>query len=117
MIRVEQLYKSFDGKNVLNDISAQFLKGRTNLIIGRSGSGKTVLLKSIVGLFEIDGGSIYYDNRNFTIMKPQERKLLRQEMGMVFQGGALFDSLTSSKMSVSRSICLPPSRQWKNKEG
>ncbi|MGD9557375.1 MAG: ABC transporter ATP-binding protein [Mangrovibacterium sp.] len=94
MIRIENLYKSFDGKTVLNDISAEFLKGQTNLIIGRSGSGKTVLLKSIVGLFEIDGGNIYYDNRNFTVMKPQERKLLRQEMGMVFQGGALFDSLT-----------------------
>jgi len=94
MIRVEHLYKSFDGKTVLSDITTEFLKGQTNLIIGRSGSGKTVLLKSIVGLFEIDRGNVYYDNRNFTMMKQQERKVLRQEMGMVFQGGALFDSLT-----------------------
>ena len=94
MIKIENLYKSFDGKNVLNDISTEFLKGQTNLIIGRSGSGKTVLLKSIVGLIEIDKGNIYYDNRNFTTMKQEERKILRKEMGMVFQGGALFDSLT-----------------------
>jgi phospholipid/cholesterol/gamma-HCH transport system ATP-binding protein len=94
MIKVENLYKAFEGKVVLNDITTEFLQGQTNLIIGRSGSGKTVLLKSIVGLIEIDRGSIYYDDRNFTTMKQQERKLLRQEMGMVFQGGALFDSLT-----------------------
>lgn len=94
MIRIENIDKAFDGKTVLNDITTEFLKGQTNLIIGRSGSGKTVLLKSIVGLIEIDSGSIYYDNRNFTLMKQKERKLLRQEMGMVFQGGALFDSLT-----------------------
>ncbi len=94
MIRIESLYKSFDGKPVLNDITTEFLKGQTNLIIGRSGSGKTVLLKSIVGLLEIDKGNIFYDNRNFTTMKQEDRKLLRKEMGMVFQGGALFDSLT-----------------------
>lgn len=94
MIRVEHLHKSFDGKTVLSDITTEFLKGRTNLIIGRSGSGKTVLLKSIVGLFDIDQGNIDDDNRNFITMKQQERKTLRQEMGMVFQGGALFDSLT-----------------------
>lgn len=102
MIRIEHLYKSFDGKTVLEDISTEFLKGQTNLIIGRSGSGKTVLLKSIVGLFEIDRGNIYYGDRNFTSMKHQERKLLRQEMGMVFQGGALFDSLT-----VERNVRFP----------
>ncbi len=94
MIRVVNLYKSFDGKTVLKDISTEFIKGQTNLIIGRSGSGKTVLLKSIVGLHEIDKGNIYYDDRDFTHMKPKERKLLRKEIGMVFQGGALFDSLT-----------------------
>lgn len=102
MIRIENLYKSFDGKAVLIDITTEFLKGQTNLIIGRSGSGKTVLLKSIVGLFEIDSGNIYYDQRNFTTMKQQERKLLRQEMGMVFQGGALFDSL-----SVEENVRFP----------
>ena len=71
-----------------------FNKGETNLIIGRSGSGKTVLLKSIVGLHEIDKGQILYDDRDFTSMGQKLRKKLRQEMGMVFQGGALFDSLT-----------------------
>ncbi|MGE4587291.1 MAG: ABC transporter ATP-binding protein [Mangrovibacterium sp.] len=94
MIRIEHLHKSFNGKLVLNDISTKFHKGKTNLIIGRSGSGKTVLMKSIVGLHDIDCGSIFYDDRNFTEMKPHERKKLRQEMGMVFQGGALFDSMT-----------------------
>jgi len=94
MIKIENLHKSFDGKTVLIDITTEFLQGQTNLIIGRSGSGKTVLLKSIVGLIEIDKGNIYYDDRNFTLMKQAERKALRQEMGMVFQGGALFDSLT-----------------------
>lgn len=94
MIRVENLYKSFEGKPILKGISKEFYKGQTNLIIGRSGSGKTVLLKAIVGLHEVDEGSIYYDDRNFTTMKTRDRKKLRQEMGMVFQGGALFDSMT-----------------------
>ncbi|PTN10591.1 ABC transporter ATP-binding protein [Mangrovibacterium marinum] len=94
MIRVENIIKSFDSKMVLKGITTEFQKGQTNLIIGRSGSGKTVLLKSIVGLHEVDQGEIYYDDRNFTRMKMKERKRLRQEMGMVFQGGALFDSLT-----------------------
>ncbi len=94
MIRIENLIKSFEGKTVLKGITTEFKKGQTNLIIGRSGSGKTVLLKSIVGLHEVTSGNIYYDDRNFTTMKLKERKSLRQEMGMVFQGGALFDSLT-----------------------
>ena len=94
MIEVKNVYKSFEHKEVLKDISKTFNKGQTNLIIGRSGSGKTVLLKSIVGLFEVDKGTILYDDRNFTSMNNKLRKKLRQEMGMVFQGGALFDSLT-----------------------
>ena len=102
MIRIENLYKSFDGKAVLKNISTEFLKGQTNLIIGKSGSGKTVLLKSIVGLHEIDQGNIYYDDRNFTSMKAGDRKRLRQEIGMVFQGGALFDSL-----SVEENVRFP----------
>lgn len=102
MILVDNISKSFDGKSVLRNISTEFLKGQTNLIIGRSGSGKTVLLKSIVGLHEVDQGNIYYDERNFTRMKHLERKLLRQEMGMVFQGGALFDSL-----SVEENVRFP----------
>jgi phospholipid/cholesterol/gamma-HCH transport system ATP-binding protein len=94
MIEIKHLYKSFEQKDVLKNISKVFNKGETNLIIGRSGSGKTVLLKSIVGLHEVDSGQILYDKRDFTMMSPQLRKKLRQEMGMVFQGGALFDSLT-----------------------
>ena len=94
MITIENIYKSFDGKQVLNNISTIFEAGKTNLIIGKSGSGKTVLLKSIVGLHEVDQGHIFYDDRDFTNMNIKLRKKLRQEMGMVFQGGALFDSLT-----------------------
>jgi len=94
MIEIKNLYKSFEHKDVLKNISKVFNKGETNLIIGRSGSGKTVLLKSIVGLHEVDQGKILYDNRDFTSMNQQLRKKLRQEMGMVFQGGALFDSMT-----------------------
>jgi phospholipid/cholesterol/gamma-HCH transport system ATP-binding protein len=94
MIEVKNIYKSFENKDVLKNISKVFNKGETNLIIGRSGSGKTVLLKSIVGLHEVDSGHIFYDDRDFTSMGIKLRKKLRQEMGMVFQGGALFDSLT-----------------------
>jgi len=94
MIEIKNVFKSFEQKEVLKNISKVFNKGETNLIIGRSGSGKTVLLKSIVGLHEVDKGKILYDNRDFTSMNQQLRKKLRQEMGMVFQGGALFDSLT-----------------------
>ncbi len=94
MIEVKNIYKSFDHKEVLKDISAVFYKGKTNLIIGRSGSGKTVLLKAIVGLHEVDAGTVLYDERDFTRMGQRERKNLRREMGMVFQGGALFDSMT-----------------------
>jgi phospholipid/cholesterol/gamma-HCH transport system ATP-binding protein len=94
MIEIKNICKSFEQKEVLKNISMIFNKGVTNLIIGRSGSGKTVLLKSIVGLHDIDSGQILYDNRDFTSMSQKIRKKLRQEMGMVFQGGALFDSLT-----------------------
>ena len=94
MIEVKNLYKSFDNTVVLNNISTRFEKGKTNLIIGRSGSGKTVLLKSILGLYEIDKGEIWYDDRNFTETGEKKRKKMRQEIGMVFQGGALFDSIT-----------------------
>lgn len=94
MIEIKNIYKSFEQNDVLKDISKVFNKGETNLIIGRSGSGKTVLLKSIVGLHDVDRGQIFYDSRDFTKMNHHARKKLRQEMGMVFQGGALFDSLT-----------------------
>ncbi|MFH2142162.1 MAG: ATP-binding cassette domain-containing protein [Bacteroidota bacterium] len=94
MIRVENISKSFGENKVLINISASFKQGQANLIIGQSGSGKTVLLKSIVGLHEIDEGQIFYDDRNFTPMSFKQRKVIRQEIGMVFQGGALFDSAT-----------------------
>ncbi len=94
MIEVKNVYKSFDGNIVLKDVSATFDPGKTNLIIGQSGSGKTVLLKSIVGLHQIDTGEIDYDGRSFIGMNENQRKKVRKEMGMLFQGSALFDSKT-----------------------
>jgi phospholipid/cholesterol/gamma-HCH transport system ATP-binding protein len=94
MIEVIHVSKFFDQKQVLFDVSASFHKGCTNLIIGQSGSGKTVLLKSIVGLFDIEEGEIVYDGRSFSKMNQGTRRLLRQEIGMLFQGSALFDSLS-----------------------
>lgn len=94
MIEVEHLYKSFGNTEVLHDINITFDPGITNLIIGQSGSGKTVLLKSIVGLHAATKGHIYYDKRDFIHMNNHQKKELRKEMGMLFQGGALFDSLT-----------------------
>ncbi|MGD0342384.1 MAG: ATP-binding cassette domain-containing protein [Bacteroidales bacterium] len=94
MIRVEHLEKSFNDNHVLNDISVTFETGKTNLIIGCSGSGKTVLLKSIVGLHEIDSGEIWFEDVLFNKLNFKEKKKIRQEMGMLFQGSALFDSLT-----------------------
>ena len=94
MIKINNLNKSFNGANVLKDISVTFESGKTNLIIGRSGSGKTVLLKSIVGLHNIDSGEIWYENSLFNKMAFSEKKEIRKEMGMLFQGSALFDSLT-----------------------
>jgi phospholipid/cholesterol/gamma-HCH transport system ATP-binding protein len=94
MIEVRNVSKSFAGVRVLEDISVTFEKGVTNLVIGKSGSGKTVLLKSIVGLHGIDEGEILYDGRLFTKMNFKEKKELRKEIGMLFQGAALFDSST-----------------------
>lgn len=94
MIEVRSIYKSFNDTRILDDISVTFEPGITNLIIGQSGSGKTVLLKSIVGLHEVDGGEIWYDDILFSELDSMERKPLRQQMGMLFQGSALFDSLT-----------------------
>lgn len=94
MIRVEGLNKSFDRKPVLSDIDITFEAGKVNLIIGKSGSGKTVLLKSLIGLHTIDQGHIYYGDRDLTGMNSKQLKMLREEIGVVFQGGALFDSQT-----------------------
>jgi len=102
MIKVENLVKSFNNVTVLDDISVNFEKGKTNLIIGRSGSGKTVLMKCIVGLYDADGGSVFFDNRNFLEMDFTDRKNLRREMGMLFQGSALFDSL-----NVEENVMFP----------
>ncbi len=94
MIKALDLGKSFDNVPVLKDVTISFEKGKTNLIIGQSGSGKTVLMKCLVGLLEPDQGQILYDERVFSRMGFRERRVIRQELGMLFQGGALFDSLT-----------------------
>lgn len=102
MIEVKDLYKSFEDKEVLHSINTTFRDGKTNLIIGQSGSGKTVLMKCIVGLLEPTRGEILYDGRNFVSMSKKERSLLRREMGMIFQSAALFDS-----MSVLENVMFP----------
>ena len=94
MIEVKNLYKRFDEIEVLKDISTVFEDGKTNLIIGQSGSGKTVLMKNLVGLFEPTSGQILYDGRDFVHMSKNEKIHMRREMGMIFQSAALFDSLT-----------------------
>ena len=94
MIEIKGLYKSFDDKTVLSDINASFENGKTNLIIGQSGSGKTVLMKCIVGLLTPEKGEVLYDGRNLVLMGKKEKKMLRKEMGMIFQSAALFDSMT-----------------------
>jgi phospholipid/cholesterol/gamma-HCH transport system ATP-binding protein len=94
MVEVRHIVKSFEGHIVLNDISTVFEEGKTNLIIGRSGSGKTVLIKNIIGLVSPDSGKILYDGRDLISMNKLELNRLRREMGMLFQGSALFDSMT-----------------------
>ncbi|HPS51906.1 MAG TPA: ATP-binding cassette domain-containing protein [Bacteroidales bacterium] len=102
MIEARHIYKTFGENRVLIDVSCAFEKGKTNLIIGQSGSGKTVLMKCLVGLFEVDSGIVVYDDRNFSVMNFEQRKTLRQEIGMLFQGGALFDS-----MNVEQNVMFP----------
>jgi phospholipid/cholesterol/gamma-HCH transport system ATP-binding protein len=94
MIKIEAISKSFSDRDILKGISVDFEPGKTSLIIGGSGSGKTVFMKCMVGLFEISQGRILYDERDFTKMDFRQKKTIRQEIGMVFQGGALFDSMT-----------------------
>ena len=102
MIEVKNLNKSFGEKQVLCDINVRFEDGKTNLIIGQSGSGKTVLVKNIVGLLSPDSGQVLYDGRDFVAMKKREQVMMRREMGMVFQNSALFDSL-----SVLENVMFP----------
>lgn len=94
MIEVKDLHKSFGDAHILKGISTAFEKGKTNLIIGQSGSGKTVFLKCLLGLFEYEKGSISYDGKIFSKLSTDEKTNLRSEIGMVFQGSALFDSMT-----------------------
>jgi phospholipid/cholesterol/gamma-HCH transport system ATP-binding protein len=102
LIQVKNISKSFSGTEILKDISFEFEKGKTNLIIGKSGSGKSVLTKCIVGLYDPDMGEVYYNDRNFLKLKPKEKKEVRKEMGMLFQGSALFDSF-----SVEENVAFP----------
>ena len=102
MIKIKNIIKTFDGTPVLRGISTIFDKGKTNLIIGQSGSGKTVFLKCLLGLVKTDSGHIEFDNKVFVAMSIKERSVLRQEIGMVFQGSALFDSMT-----VEENIMFP----------
>ena len=124
MIEVKNLYKSFEGKEVLKDISTVFENGKTNLIIGRSGSGKTVLMKNLVGLLDPTSGQVLYDGRDFIRMSKHEKVMMRREMGMIFQSAALFDSLTvlgaeekfpgeisggmQKRVAIARAIALNP---------
>ena len=102
MIKVKNISKEFDKSPVLKGISTIFEKGKTNLIIGQSGSGKTVFLKCLLGLFETNSGQIFFENSPINLMSTKERTVLRQEIGMVFQGSALFDSMT-----VEENIMFP----------
>ncbi len=102
MIEVKGVHKSFGDLEVLSDVNVGFEKGKVNFIIGRSGSGKSVLTKCIVGLLGVDKGQILFDGRNFTAMDNLEKKEIRKEIGMLFQGGALFDSMT-----VQENVAFP----------
>ena len=102
MIEIKNIHKSFDGNSIIKGISTSFEKGKTNLIIGQSGSGKTVLLKCLLGLHNPDSGEIIYDGISNLEMTESEKTLLRRQMGMVFQGSALFDS-----MSVIENVMFP----------
>ena len=106
MIEVKNLHKSFGDAHILKGISTTFDKGKTNLIIGQSGSGKTVFLKCLLGLFDYEKGSIAYDGKIFSKLSRDERTELRSEIGMVFQGSALFDSMT-----IAENVMFPL-RMW-----
>jgi phospholipid/cholesterol/gamma-HCH transport system ATP-binding protein len=113
MIEVKNIGKSFGEKTVIQDVSAVMKAGQCNLIIGSSGSGKTVLMKCMVGLFTPDSGDIFYSGQNFTQMNPEDKTEIRKEIGMLFQGSALFDSQT-----VEQNIMFPLSMftKWNTKK-
>lgn len=94
MIEIKNIHKSFGDHKVINDVSFVFEQGKTNLIIGESGSGKTTIMKLMVGLHEVDSGEILYDGQNFPTLELKDKQEVRKKIGMLFQGGALFDSLT-----------------------
>ena len=102
MISAKNISKSFDGKPVLDDISVDFKQGKVNMIIGQSGSGKTVLTKCLIGLYDVDEGEVIYGDVSFTKMEADERKEIRQQIGMLFQASALFDSMT-----VAENVMFP----------
>ena len=102
MIKVEDVHKSFGDEEILKGITTEFDKGKTNLIIGQSGSGKTVLLKCLLGLFKPEQGRIYYEDKAIQDMDDEEQRKLREEIGMLFQGGALFDS-----MNIEENVMFP----------
>jgi phospholipid/cholesterol/gamma-HCH transport system ATP-binding protein len=102
MIELQDIRKSFGDKEILKGVSAVMESGKVNLIIGSSGSGKTVMMKCIVGLMGVNSGTILYDNQDFTAMDEKEKKVIRQEIGMLFQGSALFDSMT-----VEQNVMFP----------
>lgn len=102
MIEVKNICKSFDGRLILDHVNVTFDEGKTNLVIGSSGSGKTVLIKCLVALYQTDEGSILYNGRDFSLLNEDQRRDIRKEIGMVFQGGALFDSQT-----VEENVAFP----------
>jgi len=102
VIEIKNIEKHFGENHILKDMSFSFQQGKTNLIIGESGSGKTTLLKILIGLYSNDSGSVYFDGHNFNQMSKKEQRKLRQEIGMLFQGGALYDYMT-----VEENIMFP----------
>jgi phospholipid/cholesterol/gamma-HCH transport system ATP-binding protein len=115
MIEIKNINKSFGSNYVLKDVSFNFEAGKTNLIIGASGSGKTTLIKCMVGLHQQDSGSISFDGRDFILLDKKEQRVLRQDIGMLFQGGALFDYLTV-KQNISFGLDMFTTMSQKEKD-
>lgn len=112
MIKVEDVHKSFGNEEILKGINTEFDRGKTNLIIGQSGSGKTVLLKCLLGLYKPEKGRIYYEEKAIQDMDDEQQRQLREEIGMLFQGGALFDS-----MNIEENVMFPLRMFTKQKKG